>query len=77
MPATIGRRTITWPVTARAQQPMPVIGVRSFSVGKARILMMHFVKVLMEVRHLENQNVIIEWRWAEGYYDRLPEAEAT
>lgn len=82
MPATIGRReliaglagaAIGWPVTAPAQQPLPVIGVvRMAKRGASTHLENAFRQGLKQVSYVENQNVVIEWRWAEGRYERLP-----
>ncbi len=83
MPATIGRReliaalggaAVAWPVTAPAQQqPMPVIGVvRIAKRGESTHLTDAFRQGLTQAGYVENQNVAIEWRWAEGRYERLP-----
>jgi putative ABC transport system substrate-binding protein len=61
-----------WPIAARAQQPaMPVIGYLSPTVLNDR-LMAVFRQSLAEGGYLEGRNVAIEYRWAEGRYDRLP-----
>jgi len=81
MPATIGRReliaalggaAVAWPVTAPAQlQPMPVIGVvRIAKRGESTHLTDAFRQGLTQAGYVENQNVAIEWRWAEGRYER-------
>jgi putative tryptophan/tyrosine transport system substrate-binding protein len=63
-----------WSLTARAQQPaMPVIGyLSSRSPGETVALIAAFKKGLGEAGYVEGQNVAIEYRWAEGQYDRLP-----
>jgi putative ABC transport system substrate-binding protein len=63
-----------WPLAARAQQPaMPVIGyLDSASLETRRDLIIAFQRGLKEVGYVEGQNVAIDYRWAEGQYDRLP-----
>ena len=64
----------TWPLVARAQQPaMPVIGFlnAAFAAGYPRPLSA-FLKGLGETGFVDGQNVVIQYRWAEGHNDRLP-----
>jgi putative ABC transport system substrate-binding protein len=65
--------TAAWPVAARAQQAVPVIG---FMSGRAPETDSHLLAAfrdgLREQGFVEGQNVAIEFRWARGDYDRLP-----
>jgi putative ABC transport system substrate-binding protein len=66
---------ITWPVTARAQQPtMPVVGYLGATTSTERPERLRaFRRGLGETGFTEGQNVSIEYRWAEGHYDRFPD----
>ena len=65
----------TWPVVARAQQAMPVVGLLSgFSAGTS--LVANFHQGLKESGFVEGQNVVIDYRSADGQYDQLPELAA-
>ena len=62
-----------WPVSARAQQPVPVIGLlHSASAGAFAPFLAALREGLGEAGYVDGQNVRMEFRWAEGQYDRLP-----
>jgi putative ABC transport system substrate-binding protein len=63
----------TWPFAAHAQQSMPVIGfLHSASPGPFAQFVAAFSWGLNQAGFMEGRNVTIEYRWAEGRYDRLP-----
>ena len=61
------------PLAARAQQKaMPVIGYFHFATPEYTPMAASFLQGLKEAGYVAGQNVAIEYRWAEGQYDRLP-----
>jgi putative ABC transport system substrate-binding protein len=68
----LGGATVSVALAARAQQKMPVIGYFHFATSGYTPTPAAFLQGLKETGYVEGQTVAIEYRWAEGQYDRLP-----
>ena len=70
----LGGAAVTWPLAARSQQQaMPVIGfLHGTSPEMRRAEVTAFHRGLSESSYVEGRNVAVEYRWAEGRYERLP-----
>src|SRR5207247_6950243 len=69
----LGGAAVAWPLAARAQQPVRVVGFLSpGSPGALGHLVAGFRRGLNETGYFEHRNVGIEYLWAEGQSDRLP-----
>jgi putative tryptophan/tyrosine transport system substrate-binding protein len=74
----LGGTAVAWPLAARAQQSaMPVIGIlASVSPAPYAPFIAAIKEGLQQTGFVEGRNVTMEYRWAEGQYDRLPQQAA-
>jgi putative ABC transport system substrate-binding protein len=66
--------TAAWPIVTRAQSSIPVIGfINGSSATAYATYVQAFIRGLAETGYTAGENVAIEYRWAEGRYERIPE----
>jgi putative ABC transport system substrate-binding protein len=69
----LGGAATVWPFVTFAQPAVPIIGfLSSRSAADSTTLVAAFRKGLGESGYIEGQNIAVEYRWADGQYDRLP-----
>src|SRR5215218_5075094 len=69
----VGSGAAAWPLAARAQQAMPVIGVVSSQTPDAIAdLVRGFRQGIKDTGYVEGENIAVEYRWSDNQGDRLP-----
>ena len=70
---TLVAGTLAWPLAARAQRSIPFVGfLNAGSPNERKHLVDAFRQGLKQGGYVDGKDVAIEYRWAEGRYDRLP-----
>jgi hypothetical protein len=70
---TLGGTVVAWPLAARAQPVVPVMGFLHYGSPNVYAYIAEAARRgLQEAGYFDGQNVTIEYHWAEGRYDRLP-----
>ena len=69
----VGGSAVAWPLAARAQQSVAVVGIlNAGSPAESAFYIAGLREGLRDAGYVEGQNVTLEFRWAEGHYERLP-----
>ncbi|MGC1970195.1 MAG: ABC transporter substrate-binding protein, partial [Pseudolabrys sp.] len=73
----LGSAAAGWPLAARAQQAMPVVGLLGISAPDTIGDRLRMYRLgLKEAGYIDGENLVIDYRWTENQFDRLPELVA-